>query len=126
MKSIIFPWPDARLLPNRKSKLHRIVANRIVQAARTEAFYEVKAQAPRKHGLTAPVSVTLEFTPPKRSGPIPDQDNMVAMMKAPLDGISDAIKIDDRHFELEKPIIHKREGNGQVKVILANVKEQSG
>ena len=36
---------------------------------------------------------------PKPKGPKPDRDNCVAAAKAMLDGIADALKVNDRRFE---------------------------
>ena len=45
-----------------------------------------------------PVGIHLEFVPPSRR--TYDHGNLVAWMKAGLDGLADAMGIDDRHFRL--------------------------
>ena len=115
---IVLPWPNSILLPNKAKRANRFVLARYTASARREGHYETRSQLGMHHGLTAPVSIQYEFTPPKRQGNAPDDDGMVGMMKAYRDGIADAIGIDDRHFRMEKAIIHERSGKGKVVVIL--------
>ena len=53
--------------------------------------------------------VDLEFRPParrrdgSRNPSVPDVDNCVAALKSGLDGIADALGVDDRVFRLQPP-----------------------
>jgi len=123
--SITFPWPNSILLPNKAMNANRFVLARYVKAARAEGFYETRSQIGMHHGLSDPVSIQYEFTPPMRRGNVPDDDGMVGMMKPYRDGIADAIGIDDRHFKMEKHITHERKGKGKVVVHLKSITEEN-
>lgn len=92
-------WPKGHLWPNRKA--HWAVLAKHRKAAKAEAWasavdggwwkFAVKAGADR-------VRVALEFCPPDMRRR--DDDNMVAAMKAAIDGIAEAIGIDDSAFEI--------------------------
>ena len=118
MNTIILPWPDSRYYPNNFRKLHWGTQTQLAASARFEGATEA-----RQSKLQVSVNdegvlpVTLEFTPPKRRGIQPDDDAMISMIKSHRDGIADVIGIDDNKWRINKPVIHPREGRGQVKVV---------
>ncbi|MCJ8139596.1 hypothetical protein [Falsirhodobacter halotolerans] len=63
------------------------------------------------------VKMQLIFCPPpvKRKR---DMDNAVASMKSGLDGIADALKIDDSEWEWERPIWGKPTETGEVQLLI--------
>jgi crossover junction endodeoxyribonuclease RusA len=89
------PYPDKVIWPNGRT-LNRKYKSASVKAHRGWAH---SAALGAKHGqqFTAPVTVRLVVYP-KARGPLPDQDNCIAACKAYLDGIADAIGINDRDF----------------------------
>lgn len=97
--SIVLPWPDKGLSPN--ARLHWARLAKLKAAAREEAAWATKAAIPLRdrQGLAQgedPIDVLLTFTPPDKRPR--DRDNMQYAMKAALDGIADALGVDDRRF----------------------------
>ena len=48
------------------------------------------------------------------SGPAPDEDNINAACKSYLDGIADALGVNDRNFAVHRPVIGERRRHGAV------------
>lgn len=63
----------------------------------------------------APIPVTIHVYPKPR-GPEPDADNCVAAAKSSLDGIADALGINDRDFAAPKVVFGPREGRFVIEV----------
>lgn len=105
MLRIELPWPDSSLMPNRKNGRHWTTVHHVKGAAvvigRSRTIL-----AMRETGYVPPVGkLPLQITfcaPDKRKR---DLDNLLAAEKNFLDGISQALCIDDQHFE---PITLKR------------------
>lgn len=101
MSNIIrLPFPHADLFPNRKNGKHWTATKAVKDKQRDDA-YNVTKQAVA--GLTLPsgyIPLSLLFlTPDKRKR---DADNMLAASKAMLDGMAQAMGIDDSRF---KPVL---------------------
>lgn len=97
---ILLPWPDKGLSPN--ARLHWARLAKLKAAAREEAFSATKAAIPLRlrqslSNGTAPIPVLLTFTPPDKRPR--DRDNMQYAMKAALDGVADALGVNDRRFQ---------------------------
>lgn len=90
---MILPWPDKILNPNVKK--HWAIKARAVKIHRNIAYTIAK-----KDKITPGTSIEIVFCPPDHRHR--DRDNMLAMCKAYLDGIADAIEVNDRHFDLDK------------------------
>lgn len=88
------------------------------KAYRTACAWQALSQgaSPMKNG---PVFVFITFYPRTRNWP--DWDNCIASFKAGLDGIVDAIGVDDSQFRIGFEV--KREVGGMVKVTLEEVPE---
>lgn len=89
---ISLSWPDKRLSPNDRS--HWAKKAPIKKAYRNEAYW--KAQ---KHGIQLPPArhpLIITFYPPDNAHR--DIDNCLASLKAALDGIADALAINDKYF----------------------------
>lgn len=90
---ISLPWPDKVLSPN--ARVHWARKSKAAKAARTAAMWAVRAvmtESPRWAG----VSVSMLFCPPDKRRR--DRDNLIASMKSAMDGVADAIGIDDSQF----------------------------
>ena len=95
MIQITLPWPDKRLSPN--ARVHWLDLAKIKRLARAEGF-ALAREALGRETITGLLHVSLTFHPPtKRKA---DLDNMLASMKAALDGISQAVGVDDSEWEL--------------------------
>lgn len=92
---VTLPWPDRRLSPN--ARLHWRAKAKLVKSARSAAFFLAKAAgaAPAPAG-PVPLAITF-YAPDKRRR---DMDNAIAAMKPQLDGLADALRVDDNRFRL--------------------------
>lgn len=93
---IRLPWPSEPLWQNRR--VHWSKRSKATKIARHYA-----AMAAREAGVPYLPDAMLEFSfyPPPMSRP--DLQNMPATMKAYIDGIADAMKVDDRKFNCVWP-----------------------
>jgi crossover junction endodeoxyribonuclease RusA len=96
--TIELSWPDRALSPN--SRKHWRAKSRYQQDAHKEG-YIIMDQWLRAHqapegGPKGALPVLMLFCPPDRRGR--DLDNLGASMKWALDGIADALDINDRAF----------------------------
>jgi crossover junction endodeoxyribonuclease RusA len=95
MISVTLPWPSRRLSQN-GSHGHWSTKAKAVKAARSEAFYATRAVITIKPNWTA-AQVALTFCPPDRRRR--DLQNCIGSAKALVDGIADALGIDDSRFD---------------------------
>jgi crossover junction endodeoxyribonuclease RusA len=95
--TIMLPWPDKSLMPNRKNGRHWGNTQAAKVRARQDGYYAALAslgtrkwQSDEKH----PIRVTYVSPDAKKR----DLDNLLAASKAFLDGIAQALGIDDSRF----------------------------
>jgi crossover junction endodeoxyribonuclease RusA len=92
---VVLPWPPSALSPNAR------VDRRAVSGLRKSYRHDCGWLA-RKFGARnlagRRLSVHLLFRPPDRRRR--DWDNLIATMKAGLDGLADALGVDDAEFRL--------------------------
>lgn len=88
---VTLAWPPRALWPNHRA--HWSATSRAKRSYRRDAFYLARDNV----DSLAP-TVALIFHPPDNRAR--DLDNMIAAMKAGLDGIADAIGIDDSKWKL--------------------------
>lgn len=98
MMQVVLPWPPKELSPN--ARQHWAALARVKKQYRTACWaLTKKAMAEAGIDLGAPKSeVHLVFVPPDRRNR--DADNMLASMKSGLDGLADALKVDDSTFKV--------------------------
>jgi len=117
--NVTLPWPPKDLSPNarrhymahaRAKKKYREACRILALAAGVKAL----AGAERLH-------VELTFYPPDRRPR--DQDNMLAAMKSGLDGLADALGLDDRKFKTTFQVADQI--GGMVKVELSAVDREA-
>lgn len=95
---IELPWPDPSLSPNRKHGRHWGGVHTAKVKRRTDAHYLTLTAMKQSMWipLSGPLAVSLTFhAPDKRRR---DLDNLLAALKQDFDGISQALGIDDQHF----------------------------
>jgi len=117
MIAILLAWPEKELWPN--AKAHPIVVAGVRQIARAEAYYLTRATLAGRHlavAAGAPIELTLVFCPPHRRRF--DLDNAQSAMKSSLDGVAQALGIDDRWFR-PKPVPGDMRPGGLVEVRIA-------
>lgn len=94
---IALPYPHKALWPNGRS--HWGAKAKQTKDHRTWAFMATKAALPvcfKSNGERIPVRLVVSS---KGSGPLPDKDNCLAAAKAYLDGIAEALGINDSLFD---------------------------
>ncbi len=112
MTVIDLPWPVKDLHPN--ARPHWSVKARATKKARSDAYFAARASGASWMAADA-ISVAVVFSPPDKR--LRDQDGMLSSVKAYLDGIADAIGVDDQKWELS---IRKDEPvkNGNVRITI--------
>ena len=99
---IELPWPPKELSPN--ARVHFRAKAAATKAYREQAYWTAKTAYMRgeltRSELPAEgvISLRFEFRPPDARRR--DLDNMLSSMKAGLDGIADALEVNDQRFEL--------------------------
>jgi crossover junction endodeoxyribonuclease RusA len=115
MMTVTLGWPSRALSPN--ARTHWAALARARKAARKEGFYAARAA-----GVLAGVSsvcIQVTFVPPDARRR--DCDNLVSQIKGQIDGISDAIRIDDSRWIWAAPVMAAPEKPGRVVVTLTPV-----
>lgn len=118
---VTLPWPDKRLSPNFRCRSHWPIT-RAKRRARELAHQVTVTTLPLsdRRAVAAgdgPIYLEIIFYPPiKRNR---DEDNLIASMKAALDGIADALGVDDQRFRGAYAIASKAGPPGRVEVRFA-------
>ena len=94
MTAITLPWPDAKLSPN--ARTHWRAKAPVTKAARTSAYWLTEASGARVAGEGVIALRVVFHAPDNRHR---DRDNVQSACKAYMDGIADALKVNDRRFE---------------------------
>jgi crossover junction endodeoxyribonuclease RusA len=101
---VTLPWPDKRLSPN--ARVHWRTHAPLKKAARLDACLltfaamgsRFIAETRERFKGAHPIPVKVTFYPPDKRRR--DRDNMQASLKHALDGLADAIAVDDNRFRL--------------------------
>lgn len=109
---IYLPFPPKSLSPN--ARLHWSAIAREKKAFRLECFFEARRQGITKLKEAKALTVALEFFPPDRRAR--DWDNMLAAMKSGLDGLADALGVDDRNWRLTFTVSEKPDNRVAVEI----------
>lgn len=112
---ISLPWPPKELSPN--SRNHWAVVARAKRIYRTECWAltkEVTKGLALIGNYKVPVEITF-YPPSKRHY---DLDNCLASMKAGLDGVADALQVNDHRFTLTVSMAEEVLGLVKVKINL--------
>ena len=117
--TVTLGWPSRALSPNARS--HWATLARAKKAARREGFYAATSGLLSDDAVSVSIQVT--FIPPDARRR--DVDNLVSSLKGHLDGISDAIGIDDSRWIWAAPVMAKPEKPGRVVVTLTPVEVRS-
>lgn len=94
------PWPPKELSPNSRAhwrKVHK--AKKVMRTSAHILALEAKMRAPAEGDIV----IQLTMHPPVRRGH--DRDNSLARCKALLDGIADALRVNDKRFKPLPPEI---------------------
>jgi Endodeoxyribonuclease RusA. len=105
MITVLLPFPDPRLNPNRCKGAHWAATGAIRKSVRAAAYLLTKQAA---NGVTFPmgqeIALVIVFVQPDRRQR--DRDNLLAASKPALDGVADALGINDSQFQ---PVTISRE-----------------
>ena len=112
MMTVTLGWPSRALSPN--ARTHWGTLARAKKAARREGY--IAARSAGAPFLMLSISIQVTFIPPGSGRR--DLDNLIASIKPHLDGISDAIVIDDSRWIWAAPVIAKPEKPGRVVVTI--------
>lgn len=123
MSAVTFdlPFPAKILWPNGRG--HWAEKARAVKSARQAAWAAALAAGVKSLPVSAGYSIAVTVHPKTRN-PI-DRDNVVASLKSAIDGIADALGVDDRTFET--PVISFGEPikGGLMRVTVSHSKSNS-
>lgn len=104
--TVVLPWPDAKLNPNQSKGRHWGSTSDLRGRARKAAWaltHEASRNGPAFDvGIPISLSITF-FQPDKRHR---DRDNLLAALKPSLDGVADALGVNDSQFD---PITIRRD-----------------
>lgn len=111
MLTLSLPWPPRALSPNTRHG-HWSSLARAKKSFRQACAFTARSQGATR--IEAPeAAVSLVFVPPDRRAR--DLDNLIAAMKAGLDGLADVISIDDSRWTLTA-VMARGEIGGLVRV----------
>lgn len=113
---IELPWPDRRLSPNAREHWSTISRFKKVYRASCKLIGIAGGLRALARSEQA-ISVHLTFFPPDRRAR--DWDNMLASMKSGLDGLADAMGVDDSKWKLGFEVSEPTKGG----VVLVQVSE---
>jgi crossover junction endodeoxyribonuclease RusA len=105
--AVSLPWPSAKLNPNRSKGVHWAASYGLRTQARQHALtVTLEAMLERRviRGSSGPLALTITFIQPDRRAR--DRDNLLAALKPSLDGLADALGVNDAQFE---PVLLRRE-----------------
>jgi crossover junction endodeoxyribonuclease RusA len=106
---IVLSWPDAKLNPNQSKGRHWGGTTALRKKAKNDAFWLTRGAMLQwilecKQPLQGPQALTITFVQPDKRAR--DRDNLLAALKPSLDGVADALGINDSQFD---PITIRRE-----------------
>lgn len=93
--NIVLPWPPKALSPN--ARQHWAALANAKRAYRRACAWQAAEQGVR-HTPAEKIAMSLVFVPPDRRRR--DWDNLIASMKAGLDGLADVLGVDDSRFRI--------------------------
>ena len=94
MIEFVLPWPPKVLSPN--ARVHWAKRSAAAKAYRHECGWTTKAAGLLNLAPSGQILLDIEFIEPDRHRR--DLDNMLASIKSGIDGIADALGVNDRRF----------------------------
>lgn len=111
MNEVTLRWPSKDLSPNARG--HWSKKARAAKSYRLDCWAKA-IEAKLCVNWDGPIHVWLTFYPPDRRHR--DQDNMIASLKSGMDGLSDALSINDKHFHLHHQVADDIGGMVKVRI----------
>jgi len=117
MKELILPWPDTDLHPNRR--VHWAHKAKAAKSARLTGFVLARDAGWNGSNLPeGPLHLWIDGYP--RDKRRRDADGLLSSLKSALDGIADALGIDDRRFVPHPWVKDEVRKNGEVRIRLTS------
>ena len=104
MIAVTLPWPSAKLNPNRSKGLHWGATSALRKQARDGAALLTRSAMQGQAVAAGAIALTITFIQPDRRAR--DRDNLLAALKPSLDGVADALGVNDARFD---PVTLRRE-----------------
>ncbi|MES2295229.1 MAG: endodeoxyribonuclease RusA [Pseudomonadota bacterium] len=95
---LTLPWPPKELSPN--ARIHFLAKSRVTKAYRETSYWLADAlwrSGRNPCASEGPITLAFTFHPPDRRRR--DLDTMLSSVKAGIDGIADALGVNDVRFE---------------------------
>lgn len=113
MIEISLPWPNKGLSPN--ARLHHMALAKLKAAYRKQCGL---LASQHKQTIPGRPALVLEFSPPDRRKR--DRDNLLASMKSGIDGVCDALGVDDSLFD---PLVVSMKGPVKGGAVILRIQE---
>ena len=115
--TVTLPFPDRRLNPNNSKGKHWAATVALRKAARVDAALLTKAAgAGARFAPGQELAIVITFIQPDRRAR--DRDNLLAACKPMLDGVADALGVNDSQFE---PVTIRREYGKKPGAVLVEI-----
>lgn len=114
MNEITLPWPPKSLSPN--ARVHWAVKSKFAKAYRMEGFTAAHQAGWSHYKPSGDICMEITFHEPDKRYHR-DHDNMMASIKSGLDGVADALHVNDNRFRLSAVV--SDEIGGFVKIRIA-------
>jgi len=108
------PWPPATLSSN--TRQHWAALARARKSYRAACWAAALEQRANRHRVEGKVDLRVTFHPPAARHY--DEDNLVARIKSGLDGLAQALGIDDHSFHLREITIGDARKGGMVDIAM--------
>jgi len=123
MLTVQLPWPAAKLNPNQSKGMHWAGTSALRKAARNDAFWLTRGvmlqSIVNSRPFQAPdgdLALSILFVQPDKRRR--DRDNLLAACKPALDGLAEALGIDDSRFD---PVTIRRQYGDKPGCVLVTV-----
>lgn len=111
MNTVTLGWPPRECSPNWRG--HWSKKAKAAKAYRLDCFYLAK-EAKLAIDFEGPIHLWISFNKPSRRAM--DEDNMIASMKSGLDGLAEALKVNDSRFVLHPFVSDRIAGSVEVRL----------
>ena len=91
------PFPPSELMPNNKNGKHWASTHKVKKQYKEDCFYLTKIESKNFINDGEPIRLTLIYMMPDKRHR--DVDNCLAASKAGLDGVADALGVNDHQFQ---------------------------
>ena len=105
MITFTLPWPPSSLSPN--ARKHWRAHAKAKASYRFACAYHARIQGAQKISADR-LTIRMRFVPPDRRHR--DLDNLIASMKSGLDGLADALGVDDHRWKLAAELVEGQIG----------------